>query len=89
MTETRGGRRVRSEYDPSKFMSKLHPDLRKALDERRDRLLNSMMFASIRSEEEDEVDDDDINDFDYIGEVDGGGSGELIGEDEPDDNDED
>ena len=71
-------------------MSKLHPDLREALDEHRDLLLSSMMFASIRSEEEDDVDDDDVNDFDCIGEVDGGGAGhELIDEDERDDNDED
>ena len=71
-------------------MSKLHPDLREALDEHRDLLLSSMMFASIRSEEEDEVGNDDVNDFDYISEVNGGGAeDELIDDDERDDNDED
>ena len=82
-TETRGGRRVRGEYDPSKFESKLHPDLRDALYERRDLLVNSMMFASRRLEEEEEdVNDDDANDFDHI-EVDADAD-----ESEPENNDE-
>lgn len=86
-TETRGGRRVRGEYDPSKFDKKMHPDLRDALDEHGDRIMSSIMFASIS--DEDEVDDDD--DFDHI-EDDGDHAAEaeeVVDENESDNNDED
>ncbi len=64
-TATRGGKRKRGEYDPSKFDSKIHQDLRDALDEGSKWIMSSTMFASRRSDE-DEVEDDDCSDFEHM-----------------------